>query len=188
MTTEQALRFPPIPEAQWTDAQRKLIQEYRQSWRGADVATGGRPIGGPLDATFRAPELASRLAKVSDHIREGLSLPRRLRELAIIIVSQYWGCEYELKVHVPFGRDAGLSEDVLDALSRGERPSFVLDDEAVVYDVTSEILVHHRLTDAAFKHAVATLTEQQLIELVGVAGYYGIVSMFFVLAQVKAPK
>ena len=79
-------------------------------------------------------------------------------------------------------------EDVLDALSRGERPSFVLDDEAVVYDVTSEILVHHRLTDAAFKHAVATLTEQQLIELVGVAGYYGIVSMFFVLAQVKAPK
>jgi hypothetical protein len=30
--------------------------------------------------------------------------------------------------------------------------------------------------------ALRTFTEQQVIELVGVAGYYGIVSMFFVLA------
>jgi 4-carboxymuconolactone decarboxylase len=188
MATEKRQRFPVIPEAQWTDAQRKLIQEYRQTWRGQNVAVGGRPVGGPLDATLRAPVLASRLAKVSDHIRGELSLPRKLRELVIIIVSQYWNCEYELHVHAPFGREAGLSQDVLDAVTKGVRPAFASDDEAVVYDLTTEILVHHKLTDATFERALRTFTEQQVIELVGVAGYYGIVSMFFVLAEVKPAK
>lgn len=188
MATEKKLRFPIVPEAQWTDAQKKLIEEYRQSWRGPNVAVGGKPVGGPLDATLRAPALASRLAKVSNHIRDELSLPRKLRELVIIIVSQYWNCEYELHVHVPFGREAGLSQDVLDAVVKGVRPTFASDDEAVAYDLTTEIIVHHKLTDATFERALRTFTEQQAIELVGVAGYYGIVSMFFALAEVKPAK
>ena len=93
MAMKKKLRFPSIPEAQWTAAQSKLIEEYRRSWRGSNVAVGGKPIGGPLDATLRAPELASRLAKVSNYIRDEASLPRKLRELVIIIVSQYWNCE-----------------------------------------------------------------------------------------------
>lgn len=178
-------RFPAIPEADWSEAQKALIRQYRQSWRGPDVARNGKPIGGPLDATFRSPELAGYFARVSNYLRDDTVVPKKLKEFVIVLVSQFWKCEFELKVHGPFAVNAGLAQSTLDAVLRGAKPSSMPEDEDIVYQMVQEMLTTRELSDSTFARAKTKFGERQVVELVATAGYYCVVSLFLAMAKVK---
>lgn len=180
-----APRFPIVPEAQWSDAQKALIGQYRQSWRGPDVAKDGKPIGGPLDATLRSPELAGHFARVSNYLRDGTVVPKKLKEFVIVLVSQFWKCDFEVKVHGPFAVNAGLAQATLDAVLEGRKPPAMAEDEAIVYQLVEEMLTTRELSDATFARAKAAFGEQQVVELVATAGYYCVVSLFLAMAKIK---
>lgn len=97
-TNTASLRFPPVPPAQRSDAQRQVVDLYRQGWRAA-METADGSLGGPFDATLRVPELARRLAPVSDYFRQGTSLDDRLNEFAILIIARHWHCAFEWEIH-----------------------------------------------------------------------------------------
>jgi 4-carboxymuconolactone decarboxylase len=181
-------RFPIVPEAEWTEAQKALIQQYRQSWRGPNVAAGGKPIGGPLDATFRSPELAGYLARVSNYLRDDTPIPKKLKEFVILLVSQHWNCEYELYIHTPFALREGLSQTVIDAVTSNRKPESMPEDEEIVYQLIQEIQTTRQLSDTTFERAKQKFGERQVVDLVAAAGYYGMVSMFFAMSQVKPVK
>jgi 4-carboxymuconolactone decarboxylase len=186
MTTASELRFPPIPEARWSDEQKRLVDKYRQSWRGPTVGLNGKPLGGLLEATFRSPELASRLADVIGFLRDKTDVPTKLRELAIVLVAHHWKCAFETAIHVGYALKAGVSQEVLDAIASDKRPKSMPEDEEIVYDVIMGFLTTHELSDKNFERARKKLGEKQLIELVAIGGYYTLVSMFFATAKVGA--
>lgn len=179
------IRFPAVPETEWSDAQKALIQQYRQSWRGPDVAKNGKPIGGPLDATLRSPELAGYFARVSNYLRDNTVVPKKLKEFVIVLVAHYWKCEFELKIHGPYAVTAGLAQATLDAVLQGKKPTTMPEDEEIVYQLVHEMLTTRELSDATFDRAKAKFGEQQVVELVAAAGYYCVVSLFLAMAKVK---
>jgi 4-carboxymuconolactone decarboxylase len=56
-----------------------------------------------------------------------------------------------------------------------------------VYDFCSEAYALHHVTDATYKRAIELLGEKAVVELVGVLGYYCLVSLTLNIFQVGLP-
>lgn len=144
-------------------------------------------IEGPFNTWLRCPELCDRLQKVGEYVRFNSSLPRRLSELAIILTARHWTAQYEWHVHSELARQAGITNDIIDAIARGDVPEFLNDDEKTVWIFCSELNATKSLSDETYRLIINTFGEEGLVELIGTVGYYGIVSMTLNIARVPLP-
>jgi len=157
--------------------------------RVADAIRSGPRGGlrGPFEAWLRSPELADRAQQLGAYCRFGTSLPRDVNELAILLTGKHWRAQFEFWAHARLAREAGLPDDVVEAVRTGARPELGRDDLAVAYEVVTEYFATNRLSGKTYERAVGILGERGLIDLIGVAGYYGLVSMTLNIAEVAVP-
>ena len=172
-------RFPPIPPDRMNPEQKKVADA---------IASGPRKsLSGPFNAWLRSPELADRLQKVGEYLRFNTSLPHRLNEFAILITAREWDAQYEWYAHYPLAMKAGLNPAVASDLAAGKRPGGMQEDEALVYDFTTELRRTKTVSDATYAAAVAKFGEQGVMDLIAVNGYYDLVSMTLNVAGVSVP-
>ncbi len=152
-----------------TPAQRQAIDEFRRL-RGTD------PFG-PFVALLKSPELLTRVSALGEYLRYRSALPPRLSEFVILITAAHWRQTYEWDLHAPIALEAGLTPSILDALSAGQRPEGLAEDEAALYDFCRA--VHAGGHPAAAVHARATkaVGEQGVIDAIGICGYYALLAM-----------
>jgi 4-carboxymuconolactone decarboxylase len=136
---------------------------------------------------LRSPELADTVQRVGAYLRFNSSLPARLNEFAIIINARFWSSKYEWYTHRQLALKAGLAQSLADDLAQGKRPSGMKADEEIVYDFCATLHREHFVSDALFERAKATLGEQGVVDLIGVSGYYTLVSMVLNVAEVPLP-
>jgi 4-carboxymuconolactone decarboxylase len=136
---------------------------------------------------LHSPMLADRVQKLGEYLRYDTSLPARLNEFAILINARFWGSPYEWLAHKPLAIKGGLDEAITNDLAQNKRPKNMKPDEELVYDFCTTLHREHFVGDALFKRAVATLGEQGVIDLVGVSGYYTLVSMVLNVAEIPLP-
>ena len=161
------------------EAQRRVYQSIAAGPRGG--------VRGPFNALLRSPELADRVQRVGEYLRFGSSLPARLNELAILINARFWGSKYEWYAHRPMAEKGGLAPAVADDLARNKRPAGMQADETVVYEFCTALHTTHAVDDALFERAVAMLGERGVMDLIGVSGYYTLVSMVLNVAEIPLP-
>src|SRR6516225_9748903 len=109
-------RHRDITPGEMTPAQRRVH----------DLIVAGRRgrFGGPFQLLILAPEICEPAAKLGEHLRWGTSLPDRLSELAIITTARFWRAQYEWFAHSPLAEKAGVPAAAVEAIRRGETPSF----------------------------------------------------------------
>ena len=163
-------RMPFLEPEDMTAAQRAVHDKITAGPRGTSRF-------GPFNAWLQSPEFADRAQALGVLLRFGTSIEPRLKELAILCVGRHWTAQFEWYAHKKFALDAGLAPAVIDALEARQRPAFENDDEAVVYDFAQELLNSHDVSDAHHAAAEALLGRAGVVELVGVLGYYTLVSM-----------
>ena len=105
------------------------------------------------------------------------SFSPKLRELAIITTARYWTSQYEWRAHRQAAVQAGLAEPIIQAIAAGRRPDKLDADETVVYNFVSELLNTKEVSDATFAAAKKTLGERGVVDLIGLMGWYQMVSM-----------
>jgi 4-carboxymuconolactone decarboxylase len=176
---EKEPRFSQLSVDQLNDAQKKVAERILQ------VSSAG--LGGPYSMLLRSPTLAARYLGMTDYLRFETSLPHRLNELAILIEARLWDAQYEWWAHYPIALKAGLSEAIANDIKEGRRPTTMKPDEEVVYDVCIELLRDRHITDATFQRAKEMLGEQQVVDLVAVAGFYVMVSSVIIAGEVGIP-
>ena len=172
-------RFPDLPKEGMTDAQKRVYDAIAGGPRGS--------VRGPFAVLLRSPELADRVQKLGEHLRFHSTLPARLNEFAILINARFWGSKYEWYAHRPLALKGGLAESIADDVASGRRPAGMKDDEALVFDFCSVLHRQHFVDDALFTRAVSVLGEQGVVDLIGVSGYYTLVSMVLNVAEVPLP-
>jgi alkylhydroperoxidase family enzyme len=122
-------------------------------------------------------------------VRSELTVPAKLRELAICAVAVLNGAEYEFLHHAPEFAKAGGTQAQLDALRKltptgVDLAPFDAVDRAVIA-LTTEMTRAVRVSDATFAGAQTVLpNDQQLIELIGIIASYNMVSRFLVALQI----
>ncbi len=142
---------------------------------------------GPFNAFVSEPRIGRRMTSLGAHLRFQTSIERRLSEVAICAVGAHFRSEFEFWAHAPMATEHGVSPQVIDAMRDGRTPAFDRDDERVVYDVVSQLLVDHRVDDATFESAEQLLGSTGMIELAALVGYYCTISVTLNLFQVPLP-
>lgn len=173
-------RLPMIPEDKLTEAQRRAVQAVTQGKRAG--------VRGPFPALLRSPELCAHAAVLGEFCRFGSSLPPRLSEMAILITAYNWRAQYEWYAHAPLAEKGGLGADVIEAIRIGKRPTGMKADETVLYDLCTELHDKKRVSDATYRKGVETFGENGVVDILGISGYYTLVSMVLNTAQVALPE
>src|SRR5262249_9952577 len=162
-------RFRPLAESEMSEAQRKVY---------GDIAAGPRGgVRGPFNALLRSPDLADRAQKLGEWVRYKSSLPEALKEFAILITARYWSAQYEWHAHHAHAMKAGLAPRLAAELALGKRPAGMNDSEAAVHDFCRELHEKKKVSDAAYARVAKHFGERGAVELIGVIGYYTLVSM-----------
>ncbi len=185
----QEPRFPPLTREQMTDAQKRVYDSISSGPRGAVRGPSG-PGGaarGPWGPLLSSPELTDRVQKLGEYLRFNSSLPARLSEFAIIINARFWDSKYEWSSHKPLAIKGGLAESIAQDLAQNKRPANMKPDEELVYDFCTTLHREHFISDPLFKRAVAILGRAGVMDLIGVSGYYTLISMVLNVAEIPLP-
>jgi len=162
-------RFKPLTWDQMTPEQKTMT---------TNLLNGPRQgLGGPFNVLLRSPEMGDLAQKLGEYARFRPAVPAKLRELAIIITARHWTAQYEWNAHRRAAAQAGLSADVIEAIANRKRPAKLLPDEEVVYNFATELLETKQVRDETFKAAVDKFGEKGVVDIIGVMGYYQMVSM-----------
>jgi 4-carboxymuconolactone decarboxylase len=160
---------------------QQLTPEQQETF---DKVVANRPvkpedghIGGPFDIWLRSPEMGNRLVGLGGFFRFRTTVDRRYVELAILVTGQFWQAQFEWWAHEPMARDAGVPESIIQAIKTGDTPQMSDPADQAAYDLAVEIHNDRKLSDSTFAAAKAQFGEVGVAELIGLCGFYGLVSM-----------
>ena len=173
-------RFPQLTTEQLTDAQKPLAEEIMK------VSSVG--LGGPYNPLLRSPVLGQRMFDLLHYLRWETSVPLKLNEFAILIISRQWRSQVEWFAHAPIAAKAGLSPQIIAELKQKKRPSNMAEDEAVVYDFVTELTTTQKVSDATYARAKKVFSDQQIVDLTAVAGNYVMVAMILAATETTVPR
>ena len=109
------------------------------------------------------------------HLLGGTGLPAREREIVILRTGFRCRSEYEFGQHTRIGRDAGLTDDEIAALA--DVGTVVWNDvDQALLDLVDELCADDVVGDATWERLSARWSDEQLLELLVLAGYYRLVS------------
>ncbi len=163
------MRVSPLPAEAWDDkvdhALSGMLPEERRNPAGA---------GNLLSTLVRHPKLTRAFLRFNTHLLFSSTLTPRLREIAVLRVAHRSSCEYEWRHHVDMGRDAGLTDDVIDGIQRGEASD---DLDRAVLKAVDELTDQSIVSDATWAALSEHLDERQCMDLVFTIGCYGALAM-----------
>ncbi|WP_198958927.1 carboxymuconolactone decarboxylase family protein [Candidimonas nitroreducens] len=167
---------PPAPE-QMNEHQRRVHQAIVSGPRGQ--------VRGPLAIWLHRPGLAEQAQALGRYCRYDSSLPPRLSELAILTVAACWRAEFEWWAHEPIALQAGISKEAVGALAAGDVPPLRQADERMVYEFVHTLIEQRSVPQPLYESALQTLGRDAVVDLVGLAGYYTLVSMTLNVFEVE---
>jgi len=178
---EDITRFAPLKADELSPSQKAWADMIAAPPRNAKF---GNP---PYRAYIRNPDLAPRLSALSEYLRWNTTLAPRLSEFAILITARQWTAQYEWFAHYPLALKAGLDPKILGDLAAGRRPDTMRDDEAALYDLVTALYRDKKVTDPVYKAAADKFGERGVMDIIGIIGYYDLVSMTLITMQAGAP-
>lgn len=162
-------RFKPLSWEKMTPEQKRMAEHVLASKRGS--------MNGPYNVLLRSPEMGDLAQQFGAYTRFDSSIPHKLNELAILMTARFWNAQYEWYVHHKYGLEAGLSPALIDAVAGGRRPPSLQPEDQAVYDFCRELLETRQVSDPVFAAVKTRFGERGVVDLIGVMGYYHIVSM-----------
>jgi 4-carboxymuconolactone decarboxylase len=184
-------RFKPIPVEKLTPEQHTLYDAIKSGPRGAvknSAAARPGPLGGPFNVLLRSPEIGNLIQSLGAGVRFKTSIPAKLNELATIITARQWSAHYEWHAHHRLALEAGLDPAIGEDIAQGRRPAKMSEDEAIVYDFSTEMHEKHGVRDETYKRAVERFGERGVLDLIAVNGYYVLVSMVLNVDRTPLPE
>ncbi|HWO26482.1 MAG TPA: hypothetical protein VNO30_47465 [Kofleriaceae bacterium] len=173
-------RIPALDIADLSPEQRRVHDTIVAGPRGA--------VPGPLAIWLTSAELADKAQALGAFCRFGSSLSPRLSELAILVVGAHWTAGYEWHTHAPLAVAAGIDPSAVEAIRARRAPVFARADEQVVYELARELLAIRHVSDGTYRRAVGQLGQKGVVELIGILGYYTLISMTIKTFEVAVPE
>jgi 4-carboxymuconolactone decarboxylase len=184
-------RFKVLQPDEMTQAQKDLVKSIasgpRAAVAGSAANSSNGTVGSPFNVFLRSPELGDHLQKMGSYIRFKSSLGMRLNELAILITARHWNSQYEWFAHHRLALQAGLDGQTAESIANGRRPTTMKPDEEAIYNFCSELLNTKAVSDATYKVVLDQFGEQGVMDLLGVNGYYSLVSMVLNVDRTPIP-
>jgi len=179
MADMQSPRLPKLNETTLTADQRALAQSIASGPRGQFK------MSGPFAIFLHAPTFGELAQKLGGHLRFKTGVSPRLSEFAILCTGQQWKAQYEWAMHAPMAEKAGVKPETIRDIQAGRAPKKAPRDEMAIYAFIKELYATKRVSTGTYNKVKKLLGDAGVVELVGILGYYAMVSM--TLNTFKAP-
>jgi len=145
-------------------------------------------LTGPNAVLIHLPDVCASVRDLSARLRSRSRIEKRLFELAVLTVARAWSVQYMWFVHESDAQQAGLSNEIITAIRRGdEAPPFENEKERIVFLMVRELQKTTRIADITYARALAVLGHDVLIELVSVVGFYNMIAVVLNAFEVSIP-
>ena len=82
----------------------------------------------------------------------------------------------------------GVKPKTIEDLRLGRTPKTAPKDERAIYDFVQELYKNRRVTDRTYKRVQSVLGDAATVELVGILGYYALISMTLNVFRMLPPE
>jgi len=130
----------------------------------------------PMMAWLNSPEMARHATRLGEHLRFNTMFPPKLSEIAILVTARHWTAHYEWWAHKRLALKGGMDPKIIEAIRDRRTPVFDDPKGKTIYEVAKSLHEGHGLSKTLYDEAVQVLTERGLVEVIGLCGYYTLVS------------
>jgi alkylhydroperoxidase family enzyme len=175
------MRLPLIAQDDLNPEQRPIYEDMRAGieksfQRFKSIAENGALMG-PWNPWLHEPKFGKPIWELTKALSASPSLPKAVREVAILVTGAKFRSAYEIYAHVMIAEQRGLSDDKLATIVAGQRPTDLARDEAIAYDVASALIDHGVLPELTYRLAIQTFGQHGAAELIYLVGLYSLVSV-----------
>ena len=174
------MRVRDLTREQMNEAQRRVADEAASGKRGR--------VPAPLRAWIHSPEFGARAQRLGEFLRYDTVLGPQLSELAILVTARFWTSHYEWYAHKREALKAGVDPAVIAAIGARRMPALTDTKARAVYDYAVALHETHLVPEPVHSAALRELGEDGLVELVGLLGYYTLVSMTLNAFEIGLPE
>jgi 4-carboxymuconolactone decarboxylase len=143
---------------------------------------------GPFAVFLHAPVYGMLAQQLGGHLRFRTGVPPRLSEFAILCTGQYWKAQYEWHAHARIALKQGVKEATICDLRAGRAPRSAPRDEMAIYHFVKELYATKRVSNATYARVHQLLGDTGTVELVGILGYYVLISMTLNVFRMPLPQ
>lgn len=162
-------RMPPLTREQMDDEQKRVVDKI--------VAGPRKGFYGPFVPLLYSPLLLDRIQELGLLCRYQSSFPPKLSELLILISARHWTAQFEWYSHTESAMAAGVPAAAIEAIRQRQEPVFDDPDQTLLYSFANEYYTTQRVSEATFDAAVERFGRRGVTDLVGIMGYYALMSM-----------
>jgi 4-carboxymuconolactone decarboxylase len=171
-----------IEKQEETEMRLKLLspgemnENQKQTYDESIAGKRGKPPP-PMMAWLNSPEMARHATRLGEQLRFNTLFPPKLSEIAILVTARHWTSHYEWFAHKRLALAGGMDLQIIEAIRDRRTPTFDDPKGQMIYDVAKSLHEGHGVSKALYDEAVQVLSERGIVEIIGLCGYYTMVSM-----------
>jgi 4-carboxymuconolactone decarboxylase len=165
----------------------QVPEKERPAYDAFMAARANRPNIGPYSLLAHMPELSQRLEALRTYIRDEASLPQKLQELAMISVAREMGCAFIWYAHAAPARQAGVRDEIVDAIRDMGALGPLDPEEQTVVDFTRELLQNRAVSRSTFDAATARFGQRGTMTLTSLIACYAVLAYTMNTYELDAP-
>jgi 4-carboxymuconolactone decarboxylase len=166
---ETGMRLKLLSPGEMSAEQKEIHDEAIAGKRGAPPA--------PMMAWLTSPEMARHATRLGEVLRFNTMFPAKLSEIAILVTARHWTAHYEWYAHKRLALKGGMDPKIIEAIRDRRAPTFDDPGGQMIYDVAKSLHEGHGLSQGLYDAAIKLLGERGVVEIIGLCGYYTLVSM-----------
>nr|WP_217167168.1 carboxymuconolactone decarboxylase family protein [Streptomyces sp. AC512_CC834] len=151
--------------------------DQRQQELAARIAGRRGAVRGPFRVWLHSAEMCERAESLGAFARFDCSLPKRLRELALLMAARNWDAQYSWNAHVHQAIEAGVPEAAVKAVAEKREATFDDAADQAFYRFCREVLEEHFVSDETFADALAHFGSRGLVDTIGALGNFTMLGM-----------
>jgi 4-carboxymuconolactone decarboxylase len=154
----------------------EMNADQKQTYDEAIAGKRGAPPA-PMLAWLNSPEMARHATRLGETLRFNTMFPAKLSEIAILVTARHFTAHYEWFAHKRLALKGGMDPKIIEAIRDRRTPTFDHPQGKTIYEVAKSLHEGHGLSKALYAEAVQVLSERGLTEIIGLCGYYTLVSL-----------
>ena len=190
------MRLDFIEPTALSDEQKPLYADMKsgieQNFKGFQAIRDDGVLIGPWNPWLHFPKIGGAVWELTKALSTNPTLPKPVREVAILVTGSKFRSGYELYAHVLMAEARGLDDDTIATIVAGQRPATLDEDQGAAYDVAFALVNGGVLPELVYKKSVERFGDAGAGELIYLVGLYCLVSMtlngFDVPVPEDAPK
>ena len=176
---ETDMRIKLLPPGEMNPAQKEIYDESVAGKRGAAPA--------PMMAWLNSPDMARHATRLGEVLRFDTIFPPKLSEIAILVTARHWTAHYEWYAHKRLALKGGLDPKIIEDIRVRRIPTFDDPKARMIYEVAKSLHEGHGVARGLYDEAVEVLTLRGVVEIIGLCGYYTMVSMTLNTFEFQVP-